>query len=498
MKTAIIYSRVSTKEQANEKQVEQLMDYCHKNGYEIKGVFEEKVSGAATEKEVLDNIKNGEPMADVLVIREISRLSREENVWKAGEKLMDISNKYTIIVAADNYIIEKGSLNNDNFKGLVLYVQLMGAADERKKIAMRTTEARKRYAVDFTNYAAGGVPFGLKKVTNDNHKKGINTKCKLEINEDEWQTVLNVYNLTAAGLSHAQVARNVGISPSLVYNILRNKKIKMFLDDKTLIDAAKEASAKNNSAPSPSKHVNMYKGIIFDGDTERPMVHQCATKGNRYLVAGKGAISDEDLNETVLKALQSFVTFFNVKKEDVVKEHNAQIKQIGIAIEANISLLHAKQAEKELTIKKAEKATDLNMFERMNKQAENLEKEIGEISKQISQFHKQIKQLKNVEIRNEDVTLENLETYVQRFVKAVRYYPVKPFVRRIRVEIKDEYLPEGANNFREYEVCNSRWERYILPLEIKYGNEMVKELGITVEDNNDYWNVNPSVYYSND
>ena len=496
MKTAIIYSRVSTKEQANEKQVEQLIEYCQTNGYEIRGKFEEKVSGAATEKEELDKITNEEPMADILVIREISRLSREEDVSEAQYKVSRLAKKYEIHVVADNYIIPRGIMQiNDLF---LLVAKLFGAADERKKIAMRTTEARKRYAVDFTNYAAGGVPFGLKKVTNDNHKKGINTKCKLEINEDEWQTVLNVYNLTAAGLSHAQVARNVGISPSLVYNILRNKKIKMFLDDKTLIDAAKEASTKNNSAPSPSKHVNMYKGIIFDGDTERPMVHQCATKGNRYLVAGKGAISDEDLNETVLKALQSFVTFFNVKKEDVVKEHNAQIKQIGIAIEANVSLLHAKQAEKELTIKKAEKATDLNMFERMNKQAEKLEKEINELSKQISQFHKQIKQLKNVEIKNEDVTLENLETYVQRFVKAVRYYPVKPFVRRIRVEIKDEYLPEGANNFREYEVCNSRWERYILPLEIKYGNEMVKELGITVEDNNDYWNVNPSIYYSND
>lgn len=498
MNTAIIYSRVSTKEQSNEKQIEQLTDYCNRNGLEIKGVYSEKVSGAATEKEVLDGIIYGEPMADVLIIREISRLSRENDVWSAGGKIKQLSEKYTIIIVADNRTIEKGSLK-DNMEGLVLFVKLMGAADEREKIAMRVSEARARYAKNPTNYAYGGLAFGLEKVPNPEYVKGINTKSLIQPSRD-FEKVIQVYTLKSSGLSNAQIARNVSITESLVHNILRNKKIRLFLPE-GLADAADEGNRKNNSrTPSPSKHANMYKGIIFSGDTDKPMHHQCTSKGNRYERAGVGVITDDDLNETVLRALQSFVVFFNVEKDEVVKERDAKIKQIQMAIDTNAELIKEREAELELLRQKALKSKDVKMYERIEKEINKKEKTLEDTKKQIHKWNRDIKRLNSIQIENEEVTLENLETYVSRYVKAVRYYPVKPFVRIIRVEIKEEYLPAGANNYKDYEVCRNWKNHYITPLEIKYANESLQHYGVEIEvkDENDNWSVNPSVYYSND
>lgn len=498
MRTAIIYSRVSTKEQSNEKQVEQMSEFCLRNGYEIKGVFTEKISGAATEKEVLDGIIYGEPLADFLVIREISRLSRENDVWSAGGKIKQLSEKYTIIIVADNKTIEKGSLK-DNMEGLVLFVKLMGAADEREKIAMRVSEARTRYAKNPTNYAYGGLAFGLEKVQNPDYVKGINTKSIIQPSGD-FAKVIQVYTLKASGLSNAQIARNVGLTESLVHNILRNKKIRMFLPE-GLADAADDGNRRNSSrTPSPSKHANMYKGIIFAGDTDKPMHHQCTSKGNRYERAGVGTISDEDLNETVLKALQSFVSFFSIEKNEVVKERNAKVRQIGMSIDTNVDLLHARQADVELLRQKALKAKDLEMYGRIEKEIAKKEKGIEEIKIQINSWHREIKKLKSIEIANEEVTLENLETYIGRYVKAVRYFPVYKekfgkmvpvkMLRRMRVEIKEEYLPNGANNYKDYEVCNNWKTRYIVPLETVYA----KEMGVEAGDGNDNWSVNPSYY----
>ena len=125
---------------------------------------------------------------------------------------------------------------------------------------------------------------------------------------------------------------------------------------------------------------------------------------------------------------------------------------------------------------------------------------IVSINKQIAKWQREIKKLSSIPFDAVVVNEENLEVYVKRYVKAVRYYPVKPFVRIIRVEIKEEYLPAGANNYKDYEVCRNWKNQYIVPLEIKYAKEMLQHNGveIDIEDGNDNWSVNPSVFYSND
>ena len=89
-KTAIIYARASTKEQSTKIQIEQIELFCKQNGIIINNKFSENVSGAKEHREQLDLILNSEPLADLLIIREVSRLSREENYNDGYLKLQQL------------------------------------------------------------------------------------------------------------------------------------------------------------------------------------------------------------------------------------------------------------------------------------------------------------------------------------------------------------------------------------------------------------------------
>ena len=92
-----IYARVSSlnDRQSTERQVKALTDYAESQGYEIAGIYEEHVSGAARNKKVLtacleDAKNNG---VDIILFDELSRCGRA--IWEVLSTI-----KYCI----DNYI----------------------------------------------------------------------------------------------------------------------------------------------------------------------------------------------------------------------------------------------------------------------------------------------------------------------------------------------------------------------------------------------------------
>ena len=94
-KTAILYARCSTneKQQSTKIQIEQLQRYCTENGITVMKEFSENISGAAEHREELENILYSDPMADLLIIREVSRLSREEDYNEGYLKLQQLLKK---------------------------------------------------------------------------------------------------------------------------------------------------------------------------------------------------------------------------------------------------------------------------------------------------------------------------------------------------------------------------------------------------------------------
>lgn len=461
METAILYARASTKEQSTKIQVKQLEDYCKRNGLKIKGVYEENISGAATEKECLDAIINAEPMADILLIREVSRLSREKDYVNALAKVNQLVKKYTIHILADNYTIQKGNVLPMN-DGIILIVKLYGAADEREKIALRTSEARKRYRENPMNNAAGGTPFGLEKVPNPNYIKGSNTKYIFQPGKD-WDKVIEVYTLKAQGQSYTQVAYQTGLDKSLVRNIIRNKRIRFFLPY-GLAEEADRQSKLLDSSPTPKRHHNPYKNIVFDGDSDRAMVHQITSKGNRYVVAGKGLILETDLNDTVYKALTTFVRFFQIKRDDLLTQNTLKIENLKTSIQALRDVFRKKTTDISTLRQKAVRTNEMGLYEEIQKRIISTQNEMDKISEQIALYENEIDSLSKVELEDAVITRDNLETYVHRYVKAIRYYPVRTFCRIIRVEIKDEFIPDGYVDYKAYEVYRSHSGNYIKPL----------------------------------
>lgn len=127
-KTAILYARASKKEQSTTVQLQQLEEFCKANNIKVIDKFDENISGAAEHREKLETILESEPMADLLIIREISRISRERDYINAINKVSTLANKYSIYVLLDDYYIEKGKLI-DLGTGITMMVKLYGAAD---------------------------------------------------------------------------------------------------------------------------------------------------------------------------------------------------------------------------------------------------------------------------------------------------------------------------------------------------------------------------------
>ena len=80
MDKVVILGRVSTDKQDYQRQIVELQEYCNKVGWEVVGVFANKVSGAKTIEErselqdMLQFIKENE--IDRVVCLEVSRLGR--------------------------------------------------------------------------------------------------------------------------------------------------------------------------------------------------------------------------------------------------------------------------------------------------------------------------------------------------------------------------------------------------------------------------------------
>ena len=150
MKVSVIYSRVSSMNdrQSTERQVEDLKGFASKNDFEVKRVFEEKISGAKKleEKpillECLDYCINNK--IDCLLLSELSRLGRSTlQVLKSLEILHEA--KVNVYIQNLNLytLLETGEINP--MASIIITVMAEMAAIERTNIAYRLNSGRSNY-----------------------------------------------------------------------------------------------------------------------------------------------------------------------------------------------------------------------------------------------------------------------------------------------------------------------------------------------------------------
>lgn len=145
--TCYIYARVSSigDRQNTERQVKNLTEFAATSGYDVKGIYEEHISGARTNKErkvltdcLTDARENG---IDIILFSELSRCGRA--IWEVLE---------TIKFCADNginlYFQKEGlTLFKDGKVDsiMAIYISCLGfcAEKERENIYFRLSQGRE-------------------------------------------------------------------------------------------------------------------------------------------------------------------------------------------------------------------------------------------------------------------------------------------------------------------------------------------------------------------
>lgn len=155
----VIYARVSTNGQEYDRQVNELTTIAEKNGWNIKRIFAEKVSGAKKNcerlalTEMIDYIEQNN-INKVLVL-ELSRLGRDTlEVLKAIELFN--SRKISVFIANFNIetLLDNGEINPMSQFLITILAEV--ARMERKTI-------RERVASGYANFRANGGKVGRKE-----------------------------------------------------------------------------------------------------------------------------------------------------------------------------------------------------------------------------------------------------------------------------------------------------------------------------------------------
>ena len=192
------YSRVSTTKQELYRQRDKITKYCEENNYFLHHIIEDfGKSGATNERSgynQLLNLTKGD--CDLLIISEISRLSRNEEVTKTLEDIQAILLKGISVVLLDNKnkIYEgDGYLNISEL--IMLIFQLKGAAQERIDIKKKNQDGKMALFRRFPNIVVDAhIPYGYKKVWDNTIKRYV-----IEEYPEELDNVKKAFELVLSG-----------------------------------------------------------------------------------------------------------------------------------------------------------------------------------------------------------------------------------------------------------------------------------------------------------
>lgn len=191
-----IYVRVSTDEQRDygysiDNQIRNLEDYCHKNDYEIIGIYNDaghsgKDLFRPAMQKMLEDIKNGK--VDKLVAIKVDRLTRNgyDGYW-----LLNYCEEHNTKIELSLEPYDVSTANGEMIFGM----NLIFGQRERKEIGARTKRGLEEMALQKRH--PGKAPYGY--VRNENGH--------LEINIIEAEVVKEIYELCSKGTSSREIAR---------------------------------------------------------------------------------------------------------------------------------------------------------------------------------------------------------------------------------------------------------------------------------------------------
>jgi len=197
---AIGYARVSTTKQDLARQRDKITNFCAENGYDLEFIIEDfGISGATLDRKGYQRLNSlTENDCDVIVVSEISRLSRKEQITEALNDIQQIlNNGISVILLDDAAKVYKAKENLNINELLLLIIQLWGAAQERNEIKRKNQDG-KQALFKSNPYAVvdAKIPYGFRSVPNT-----ISTRPKylLEQNPEEVEVVKKIFELVLDG-----------------------------------------------------------------------------------------------------------------------------------------------------------------------------------------------------------------------------------------------------------------------------------------------------------
>lgn len=192
-----IYVRVSTDEQRDygysiDNQIRNLEEYCHKNNYEIIGIYNDaghsgKDLFRPAMQKLLEDIKTGK--VDKLVAIKVDRLTRNgyDGYW-----LLNYCEEHNVKIELSLEPYDVSTANGEMIFGM----NLIFGQRERKEIGARTKRGLEEMALQKRH--PGKAPYGYTR----NKEIG-----NLEINNIEAEVVKEIYELCSKGTSLREIAR---------------------------------------------------------------------------------------------------------------------------------------------------------------------------------------------------------------------------------------------------------------------------------------------------
>ena len=197
---AIGYARVSTTKQDLARQRCKITNFCGENGYELEFIIEDfGISGATLDRKGYQRLNSLTVNdCDVIVVSEISRLSRKEQITEALNDIQQIlNNGISVILLDDSAKVYKAKENLNITELLLLIIQFWGAAQERNEIKRKNQDG-KQALFKSNPYAVvdAKIPFGFRSVPNTMSNR---PKYLLEPNPEEVEVIKKIFELVLDG-----------------------------------------------------------------------------------------------------------------------------------------------------------------------------------------------------------------------------------------------------------------------------------------------------------
>lgn len=179
-----------------------LVRMCEQNGWTYD-LYEEVTSGESEKPELnrlLDNVEK----YDAIVVMDVDRLSRDK-VESFQIQALLLSHNVKVITPNGTYNLE------DESSDMMFSIKSIFASAELKKTKARM-KAGKMNRFRNGEYSLGRPPLGYKIVDK-----------RLVIDEDTAPMVRRMFEMSASGMGHNTIARELGLSTSYVGYLLKNR-----------------------------------------------------------------------------------------------------------------------------------------------------------------------------------------------------------------------------------------------------------------------------------